>query len=67
MYILFMDQHKINEMMKHHKVNAKKTEQSDAAFRYLMLNYFDKTTIVPSIHIGEASRKGRLSSLGGKS
>ena len=48
----------VSSLLKQHKVNTKKVEQSQQAYRYQFQNFFQKDVIVPSIHIGEASRDG---------
>jgi hypothetical protein len=51
----------IPELMKRHRVGTKKLSQSYNAFQYHTQNFFDNTVIVPSVHIGEASREVKKS------
>lgn len=48
-----------DNFMKTHRLDIRKIEASDAALNYRLQSFFDKTTIVPSIHLGEPSRPAR--------
>jgi hypothetical protein len=42
--------------LKEKKINIKKLDSSIKSFDYHTQNFFNKTTIVPSVHIGETDR-----------
>ena len=44
-------------LLERHKVNTHKLEQSQEVLKYRFQNFFSNNVIVPSIHIGEASRE----------
>lgn len=44
------------KLLSHHRLSNRKMVESDATFRYMTNVFFDKSVIVPSIHIGEPSR-----------
>jgi ethanolamine utilization cobalamin adenosyltransferase len=54
-----MDKQQLEKIIEKNKIKGDKIKKDLELYKYQTKQFFDKTTIVPTAHIGESSRKQR--------